>query len=99
MRLAFLMTIAVCWLCPQFNQCIQLMRPGSDGRPICTPPITHGEIDAGHAARAERIRAGATRRVQGPAVALPLTPEADLLESILRDVCSAGVSDTRAALD
>ena len=41
MRFTILMTIAVCYLTIQFNQCVQLMRPGSDGKPLCTqPPVT-----------------------------------------------------------
>jgi hypothetical protein len=57
MRLGILMIIATCWLCLQFNKCVQLMRPGSDGMPVLMlPAVTQAELDAGHAARLERIR-------------------------------------------
>ena len=58
MRLLLIMTVAVCFLCLRFNQCIQLMRPGSEGMPVVTQPaITPAELRAAHAARLESIRA------------------------------------------
>ena len=57
MRITLVMAVAACWLTVQFDQCIQLMRPGSDGKPICTqPPVTQAEIEAGLARRARRWR-------------------------------------------
>ena len=57
MRLLIIMAVAVCALCVRFNQCIQLMRPGSDGMPVFTQPaITPAELKAAHAARLEAIR-------------------------------------------
>ena len=50
MRLLIIMAVAVCALCVRFNQCIQLMRPGSDGMPVLTQPaITPAELKAAHA--------------------------------------------------
>ena len=52
-----IIAVAVCWLCVRFNECGQLLRAGSDGKPVCTqPPITPAEYKAAHAERRERIR-------------------------------------------
>ena len=58
MRMLIIIAVAVCWLCVRFNECGQLLRAGSDGKPVRTlPPISLAELKAAHAARLESIRA------------------------------------------
>jgi hypothetical protein len=57
MRMLIIIAVAVCWLCVRFNECGQLLRAGSDGKPVYTqPPITQAEYNAAQAERRERIR-------------------------------------------
>ena len=57
MRMLIIIAVAVCWLCVRFNECGQLLRAGSDGKPVCAQPaITQAEYRAACADRRERIR-------------------------------------------
>ena len=57
MRMLIIIAVAVCWLCVRFNECGQLLRAGSDGKPVCSQPaITQAEYTAACADRRERIR-------------------------------------------
>ena len=57
MRIVLIMAVAICWLCVRFNECGQLLRAGSDGKPVCMqPPISPAEYEAAQAERRERIR-------------------------------------------
>jgi hypothetical protein len=57
MRMLIIIAVAVCWICVRFNECGQLLRAGSDGKPVCTqPPISHAEYKRACADRRERIR-------------------------------------------
>jgi|KBSSwiStaDraftv2_1062776.scaffolds.fasta_scaffold1010670_2 hypothetical protein len=81
MRLGILMVIATCWLTLRFNECIQLIRPGSDGRPVCMQrAVTREELDAAMARREELLREEGFSRPQRPSVSHTVTQPVALLD-------------------
>ena len=86
MRFRFLMIIATCWLCLQFNKCVQFVRPGSDGEPIYDlPAVTQEEMDAAHAARAAHPPGG----VAGRCLASALQRGRTTAREMIRPACLA----------
>jgi hypothetical protein len=74
MRLGMLMIVAACWFTLRFNECIQLARPGSDGKPVCTyPAVSREELDTALARREERLREEGLSRHARPVVPAQVT--------------------------